>query len=105
MVISQAALSSQNVQLREIASCAENLGGSSHAEAVRDLAALLQDDSLRVVVFGEFSVGKSTLINALLGQKALPAKAMPTTGHVTRIRFGAPAGVQVTLTDGRKESC
>ena len=48
---------------------------------------------LRVVVFGEFSRGKSTLINALLGRSALPAKAMPTTGHVTPYS-GSPSTVR-----------
>src|ERR1019366_3397780 len=76
------------VSLREIASLAETLGGSQHAETVRDVAALLQDKNLRVAVFGEFSVGKSTLINALLGCSALPFKARPTTGHATQICFG-----------------
>jgi hypothetical protein len=94
-----------NEDLREISDVADSLGGGPHAEAVRDLAALLEDDSLRVVVFGEFSVGKSTLINALLGRAALPAKAMPTTGHATRIRFGNAEGVRVSFTDGRIESC
>jgi hypothetical protein len=93
------------VKLGRIADLTESLGSSPHAEAIRDLAALLEDDGLRVVVFGEFSVGKSTLINALFGRVTLPAKAMPTTGHVTRIRFGDPEGVQVRFTDGRTESC
>jgi hypothetical protein len=92
-------------ELKEIARLSESLGGSAHAAAARDLTAFLKDDNLRVVVFGEFSVGKSTLINALFGRAALPAKAMPTTGHATWIRFGEPECVCVTGTDGVSTFC
>ncbi|HEX6371138.1 MAG TPA: dynamin family protein [Longimicrobium sp.] len=91
--------------LPDIARVAGSLGGGSHAEAVTDLAALLADESLRIVIFGEFSVGKSTLLNALFGRAALPAKAIPTTGHATWIRFGETEGVRVVFADGRSESC
>ena len=91
--------------LHEIARIAGTLGGGSHAEAVWDLAALMADESLRVVIFGEFSVGKSTLLNALFGRAALPAKAIPTTGHATWIRFGETEGVRVAFADGRSEWC
>ena len=70
--------------LRDIARLADRLNGRPHAEAVCDIASMCQDSGFRVVVFGEFSVGKSTLINALFGRNALPAKAMPTTGPCDR---------------------
>jgi small GTP-binding protein len=105
VVIAGHGVTRRSVDLSEIADRAQSLGGSAHALAVRDLAEFLRDERLRVVIFGEFSVGKSTLINALMGKSALPAKAMPTTGHVTRIRFGEREGVVVTLADGRVEFC
>lgn len=39
--------------------------------------------SFSVVIAGEFNAGKSTLINALLGQKLLESGALPTTDSVT----------------------
>jgi len=45
----------------------------------------LQDDSFRIVVAGEFSRGKSTLVNALLGDLVLPASSQPTTAMLNRI--------------------
>lgn len=43
------------------------------------------DGPLRVGVFGQFSSGKSTLLNALLGARLLPSAARVTTGIATRI--------------------
>ncbi|MFF6947178.1 dynamin family protein [Streptomyces iakyrus] len=55
-----------------------------------DAARRIRDTRLRVAVVGEFSSGKSTLINALLGEALLPAGALPTTDTVTWVT--APQG-------------
>lgn len=49
----------------------------------------LDEDRFLVLVFGDFSRGKSTLINALLGEKLLPSKETPTTGAINIIKYGA----------------
>jgi GTPase SAR1 family protein len=49
----------------------------------------LDEDRFLVLVFGDFSRGKSTLINALLGKKLLPSKETPTTGAINIIKYGA----------------
>lgn len=41
------------------------------------------DSTFSVVIAGEFNAGKSTLINALLGQKLLETGALPTTDQIT----------------------
>lgn len=46
-----------------------------------------QDRPLRVAIIGEFSTGKSTFINAILGQALLPARFLPTTRQVISIRY------------------
>ncbi|MBZ9641809.1 dynamin family protein [Streptomyces sp. PSKA30] len=45
-------------------------------------------ETFRVLVLGEFSSGKSTLINAMLGKPLLPMKANPTTAFTTLLRWG-----------------
>lgn len=60
----------------------------------------LRESAFRVVVIGEFSRGKSTLINALLGRQLLPARLRPTTSTLLRIRHGRRDSVTVTRADG-----
>jgi GTPase SAR1 family protein len=45
-------------------------------------------DAFKVLVLGEFRRGKSTVINALLGQKVLPAFAVPTTATINEVKWG-----------------
>jgi GTPase SAR1 family protein len=48
----------------------------------------LENDSFNIVVVGEFSRGKSTFINALLGQRVLPSATKPTTTVINKISAG-----------------
>ena len=57
-------------------------------EILERLAALVLSDSFKVLVLGEFKRGKSTLINAMLGQEILPATAPPTTAIINEIKWG-----------------
>ncbi len=58
--------------------------------------AILQLDELfLIVVAGEFNAGKSALLNALLGEKALLEGATPTTSRVTLVKWGEKAAEQV----------
>ena len=47
----------------------------------------LDRDSFKVLVVGEFKRGKSTFINALLGEEVLPAFAMPCTAVINEIKY------------------
>lgn len=49
------------------------------------------DELFLIVVVGEFNSGKSTLVNALLGQKVLAEGVTPTTTRVTLIKWGEQA--------------
>ncbi|WP_282755482.1 dynamin family protein [Desulfuromonas thiophila] len=51
-----------------------------------------QDRPLRVAVIGEFSTGKSTFINSIIGQDLLPARFLPTTRQLMCIRHKEGAG-------------
>lgn len=48
----------------------------------------LKQDKFNMVIVGEFSRGKSTFINALLGKRVLPAATKPTTTIINKISYG-----------------
>lgn len=48
----------------------------------------LQNEKFNLVVVGEFSRGKSTFINAMMGQKILPSSKSPTTAVISKISYG-----------------
>ncbi|NEQ53543.1 MAG: dynamin, partial [Leptolyngbya sp. SIO3F4] len=56
--------------------------------------------NLRITVFGPFNYGKSTLLNALLGEKTLPVDLVPTTGAAITIIYGPKLTSRIILKDG-----
>src|SRR5690349_11632483 len=57
----------------------------------RDLLAKVSaglDQLFLLVVVGEFNSGKSSFINALIGERVLPEGVTPTTSQVNLLRFG-----------------
>lgn len=64
-------------------------------ERLRKTATKVGTDTFKVLIVGEFKRGKSTLINALLGQKVLPAHALPTTAIVNELKWGHPPSARL----------
>ena len=60
----------------------------------------LEKENFRIAVFAPFNYGKSTLLNALLGQRTLPIDLIPTTGAAIYIRYGEKLHSRITLIDG-----
>jgi predicted GTPase len=58
------------------------------------------DQPLRVAVVGRLKAGKSTLVNAILGQRVAPTDVSECTRMVTLFSFGHPQRVEVVLRDG-----
>src|SRR5690606_22157995 len=54
---------------------------------------------LRVTVIGEFNAGKSSLINALVGEALLPVGVLPTTATVNRLCWAPERSVRVEFAD------
>jgi len=64
--------------------------GDGQAEnRARDLLARLAADTFQLAVVGQFSRGKTTLMNALLGGPYLPMGALPMTSVITTVRYGS----------------
>ena len=54
-------------------------------EAVDAVLHELRHGDIRIGVFGEFSAGKSTFLNALMGEDLLTVAVDPTTATPTRV--------------------
>lgn len=88
--------------LQELADFARSRGDDSNAERLAELLAKLRTQTFNLVVFGEFKRGKTTFINALLGQPLLPAAVVPLTSVVTILHYGPQTQVEVEFLDGRR---
>jgi hypothetical protein len=89
--------------LAGLAAMAEERGSTDAAEATRDLAEKLVAERFNVVMVGEFKRGKTTFVNALLGEEVLPAAVVPLTSIVTAVAYDTEIRAEVTFSDGRTE--
>ncbi len=60
----------------------------------------IESNVFKVMVVGEFSTGKSTLINALLRANILPTHVRPTTSNICLIRYAKIPKVTIYYRDG-----
>lgn len=72
-------------ELRDLAAASEFPG---LAEEAGEALERLRESRFHPAVMGQFKRGKSTLINALLGEPLLPSGILPLTSIATEIRRG-----------------
>ncbi|AFZ59238.1 dynamin family protein [Anabaena cylindrica FACHB-243] len=60
----------------------------------------LANPNFQIAVFGPFNHGKSTLLNAMLGNRTLPIDLIPTTGAAITIKYGSDVRTRIMLVDG-----
>ncbi len=57
--------------------------------------------NFRIAIFAPFNYGKSTLLNALLGDRTLPMDLIPTTGAAIQIQPGEALKTRIQLASGQ----
>ncbi len=79
----------------------ENLGPelSTNIEKLRLLENRLEAEHFHLAVLGQFKRGKSTLLNALMGEEILPASVVPLTAIPTFIYWGPEQRVRIIFED------
>ncbi|MEJ5330139.1 MAG: dynamin family protein [Desulfobaccales bacterium] len=82
-------------QLTRLAQLPEIPQGTLH-----NLLDKLRQNRFHLVVMGAFKRGKSTLINALLGEALLPTAIIPLTSVVTILTYGEQVRIEVRFQDG-----
>ena len=102
-----AALREREIKL--ISSIAESLirldsEGELNRQRLKDAAQDLRDMFFIVSVIGEFNAGKSSFVNALIGEALLPTGIKPTTEYIELIRYSTQTNRKPTLrSDGLRE--
>ena len=87
--------------LDRIARCvAQDVGLEELGSDLGQRAAALRSRHFKIVVVGDFSRGKSTLLNAMLGHDLLPQKVTPSTAIITLIEHGETPQVRIQFEDG-----
>jgi GTPase SAR1 family protein len=91
--------------LERLGSCIADLleSGDVPAEQCRALQEKLVSGVFNLVVVGQFKRGKTSLINALIGQDLLPVGVVPLTSIVTLLSYGEKVTARVVYDDGREE--
>ncbi|WP_455519572.1 dynamin family protein [Porphyromonas sp.] len=85
--------------LNRVIEIAESLEQKSIAERLRAIEERAQNPSAQLILplIGEFSAGKTSLINALTDSKVLEIASLPTTATLYQIIFGAPENKAIAL--------
>ena len=97
------ALREQTVHLLTDASVALNdLGTEAQSDRQRllEMAQDLRESFFLVAIIGEFNAGKSSFINALLGEPLLPMGITPTTEAIELVRYSPTVNRVPVLRDG-----
>ncbi len=69
-------------------------------EDLAEIRGRLERRILSVALVGQFKRGKTSLLNALVGEEILPTGVLPLTAVVTHVRFDQVLRVTVRLRDG-----
>ena len=72
---------------------------------VKDVEEVIENinSPLTIMVMGEFSTGKSTFINALMGEPITKVDAKPTTAVITKLVYGERDRIVVHYQDGTQQ--
>ena len=80
-------------RLSDFAALTLELDAPALAAAADALTERIAGGRFYVACVGQFKRGKSTLLNALLGQDVLPTGVVPVTSVITIVRYGSPGAV------------
>jgi GTPase SAR1 family protein len=85
----------------ELGQVVDGIGHKTLGDTVRELRAVVATDTFRVLIAGEFNAGKSTTVNAMLGEKVLPAGGTPTTAVLCVVRWSESSSAVLFRADRR----
>ncbi|MDR0943311.1 MAG: dynamin family protein [Ruminococcus sp.] len=87
-------------ELEKLREYSESLMLEKTAGSIRETLDKAVKEHFEVAVVGEFKRGKSTIINAILGEDVLPSDVLPATAALNRITYSSDPFVIVEYKDG-----
>ena len=78
-------------------------GNDSLREKLLSLERKLASNQLHLAVLGQMKRGKSSFINALLGDEILPTGVLPVTAVITEIKYGLAPQATIHFSTGARE--
>jgi GTP-binding protein EngB required for normal cell division len=93
----------RNGQLTVVSEIVQRFGLTSLYATLRACEGLSGDEPIDLAVLGQFKSGKSSLLNAVLGETVFPVGVLPLTAVVTRASAGPERTVRVTYLNGTTE--
>ncbi len=91
-------------RFQQLAEVAESVGMVTLANDIRTTRIpKLESERFHLVVLGEFNHGKSTFVNALLGQDVLPVGITPTTASINHVIYSPTTTARAVLLNGESK--
>jgi len=75
----------------------------SFSQKLADLKEKLDNKTFQLVVLGQYKRGKTSIINALLGEELLPVAIVPLTSIITILEYGKTEKIIVKFLDGKNK--
>lgn len=91
--------------LSQLIEISEYLDDRESTSILTKMKTAISSGNYILTVMGQFSAGKSTLINALIGEKILPVNKTETTAVVTYLKYGTENHAELIYSDGKTEEC
>jgi GTPase Era involved in 16S rRNA processing/polyhydroxyalkanoate synthesis regulator phasin len=89
--------------LKYLQDLSQELNLTNLVEIISESLKRIENNSFKIVVLGDFNRGKSTFINALLGQEILPSDILATTATPSRIIYSLTPAAKVAFKDGSEQ--
>ena len=86
--------------VKDMAKACDSIEMNDRAEELRALQKRLNNHLFSVGVLGEFRRGKSTVINALLGEEIVPSDIVPTSATLNYVRWDVRPHADINFKDG-----
>lgn len=90
-------------KINKLIEISEYLNDNESVIQLKRIEESLDDNSYLLSIMGEFSAGKSSLINNLFGKQVLPVHKTETTARVTFIKYGDEERVELLYSDGTND--